>query len=67
MAELADREDYRFPIFPERLRLLQVPPPVAVTFAEKIKNTDGIVIVTLEYNGGYPASLKKVIAVLYDE
>ena len=36
-------------------------------FAEKIKSADGIIIVTPEYNGGYPASLKNVIDLLYDE
>jgi NAD(P)H-dependent FMN reductase len=65
--ELVDLEDYQFPIFNERLRLLKDPLPGLVAFAEKIKSADGIVMVTPEYNGGYPASLKNVIDVLYDE
>jgi len=36
-------------------------------FASKIKSTDGVIIVTPEYNGGYPASLKNVVDLLYDE
>ncbi len=36
-------------------------------FASKIKNSAGVIIVTPEYNGGYPASLKNVIDLLYDE
>ncbi len=36
-------------------------------FATKIKTSDGVLIVTPEYNGGYPASLKNVIDLLYDE
>ncbi len=36
-------------------------------FAGKIKLADGIIIVTPEYNGGYPASLKNVVDLLYDE
>jgi NAD(P)H-dependent FMN reductase len=28
---------------------------------------DGVIIVTPEYNGGYPASIKNVIDLLYDE
>lgn len=66
-AELLDLEDLHFPIFNERLRLLKEPPASLVQFAEKIKSADGIVLVTPEYNGGYPASLKNAIDVLYAE
>jgi NAD(P)H-dependent FMN reductase len=66
-AELLDLEDYHFPIFNERLRLLKEPPAGLLNFADKIKSADGIILVTPEYNGGYPASLKNAIDVLYDE
>lgn len=36
-------------------------------FSEKVKKADGVVIVTPEYNGGYPASLKNAIDLLYEE
>ncbi len=36
-------------------------------FREKILGADGVIIVTPEYNGGYPASLKNVVDLLYDE
>jgi len=36
-------------------------------FAEKIKSSDGVIIVTPEYNGSIPASLKNVIDLLYEE
>ena len=36
-------------------------------FADKIKSSDAIIIVTPEYNGGYPASLKNAIDLLYEE
>ncbi len=65
--ELLDLEDYHFPIFNERLRFLKEPPQGLLEFAEKIRSADGIVLVTPEYNGGYPASLKNAIDVLYDE
>ncbi len=65
--ELLDLEDLHFPIFSERLRLLKEPPQAVLEFSEKIKLADGIVLVTPEYNGGYPASLKNAIDVLYDE
>jgi NAD(P)H-dependent FMN reductase len=66
-AELLDLEEYRFPVFSERLSGLQAPPAGLLAFAEKIVLADGIVLVTPEYNGGYPASLKNAIDVLYDE
>ena len=65
--EILDLMEYQFPVFEERLRLQKDPLPAAVAFAEKIKTADGIIIVTPEYNGGYPASLKNVIDLLYAE
>lgn len=64
---ILDLQAYRFPIFEERLKFLSDLAPEAVAFAEKIKNADGVIVVTPEYNGGYPASLKNVIDLLVDE
>ena len=38
-----------------------------LSFADEVSNADGIIMVTPEYNGGYPASLKNVIDLLYAE
>jgi NAD(P)H-dependent FMN reductase len=38
-----------------------------LAFAKEVETADGIIIVTPEYNGGYPASLKNVIDLLYAE
>lgn len=65
--ELLDLQAYNFPLFEERLRLQKEPPVKVLEFAEKIKTADGVIIVTPEYNGGYPASLKNVVDLLYDE
>ena len=65
--EILDLAQYNFPIFDERLRLQKNPTPATIEFAEKIKSADGVIIVTPEYNGGYPASLKNVVDLLYDE
>ena len=65
--EILDLEEYNFPLFTERLRLQVNPSSDTLDFANKIKSADGILIVTPEYNGGYPASLKNVIDLLYDE
>jgi len=65
--EILDLQAYNFPIFNERLRFQQDPSAQVLEFADKIKKSDGVLIVTPEYNGGYPASLKNVTDLLYDE
>lgn len=65
--EIVDLRELQFPIFSERLKFMKEPDKKVLWFAEKIRTADGIVIVTPEYNGGYPASLKNVIDLLYDE
>jgi len=65
--QILDLNVYQFPLFNERLKYQKNPSPAVLDFAEKIKNTDGVIIVTPEYNGGYPASLKNVVDLLYDE
>ncbi len=66
-AEILDLKEYQFPVFEERLRLQPEPSEKLLDFAARIKAADGVIIVTPEYNGGYPASLKNVVDVLYDE
>jgi NAD(P)H-dependent FMN reductase len=66
-AEIIDLSVYNFPIFKERLKYQVNPSAEAIQFAEKIKFADGVIIVTPEYNGGYPASVKNVIDLLTDE
>jgi NAD(P)H-dependent FMN reductase len=66
-AEILDLQSYNFPIFSERLKFQKEPTAQVLEFAEKIKSSDGVIIVTPEYNGGYPASLKNVIDLLNDE
>jgi len=64
---LSDLNDYSFPIFEERLRYIDKPASAMLDFAKAISDADGVLIVTPEYNGGYPASLKNVIDLLYAE
>lgn len=66
-SELLDLLAYDFPIFHERLRLQKEPLAQAVDFGRRIREADGVIIVTPEYNGGYPAALKNAIDLLYDE
>lgn len=64
---LVDLAAYNFPIFEERLRLIPQPTKDILAFASAINEADGVIIVTPEYNGGYPASLKNIIDLLYAE
>lgn len=66
-ATITDLNRYKFPLFEERLKYQDAPPPEAIKFASAIKAADGVIIVTPEYNGGYPASLKNAIDLLIDE
>jgi len=65
--EILDLMEYQFPVFDERLRFQKEPTPKMLDFAGKIKAASGVLIVTPEYNGGYPAALKNVVDLLYDE
>jgi len=65
--EILDLKAYDFPVFDERLQYQKDPAPATLEFAEKIKAANGVIIVTPEYNGGYPASLKNVTDLLYKE
>ncbi|MGZ5282511.1 MAG: NADPH-dependent FMN reductase [Bacteroidia bacterium] len=64
---ILDLNEYQFPIFEERLRFLSKPEENVLEFANRITDADGVIIVTPEYNGGYPASLKNVVDLLYKE
>ena len=66
-AEIVDLNEYQFPVFNERLRYQKEPTEKMLDFAAKINAASGVIIVTPEYNGGYPASLKNVVDLLYDE
>jgi len=67
VVDLVDLKEFDFPIFKERLRYLKDPGERILEFASRIRACDGLVLVTPEYNGGYPAALKNVTDLLYDE
>jgi NAD(P)H-dependent FMN reductase len=66
-AEILDLTELKLPVFDERLRYQENPTNEMLVLHEKVTATDGVIIVTPEYNGGYPASLKNVVDLLYDE
>ncbi len=59
--EILDLLEYNFPIMEERLRFHDDPPPAVRQFSEKLARADAIVIVTPEYNNGYPGVLKNAL------
>jgi NAD(P)H-dependent FMN reductase len=65
--EIIDLREYRFPLFDEKLKKQKNPDPQTLEYAKKIDSAHGVIIVTPEYNGGYPASLKNAVDVLYEE
>jgi len=66
-AHILDLKEYDFPVFHERLKYQKNPLPSAIEFGNTVKHADGVIIVTPEYNGGYPAALKNVVDLLTDE
>jgi len=65
--ELLDLLEYNFPIMEERLHLRDDPPPRLKEFGEKIGRADSIIIVSPEYNNGYPGVLKNALDYLLPE
>lgn len=65
--EILDLKKFNFPVFEERLMYQKDPSENAKLFSEKIKAADAVIIVSPEYNGGYPASIKNAIDLLVKE
>lgn len=69
--ELLDLNDYKLPIFAEAISPAYIKgdyeKPEVNRWAEKIAEADGFIVVTSEYNHGYPSSLKNNIDYLYKE
>jgi NAD(P)H-dependent FMN reductase len=67
-SELLDLKDFNLPFFDAATGPSQGPSmPVAAKWAEAIAKGDGYIIVTAEYNHGYPAPLKNALDHLYKE
>lgn len=60
-AELADLGAIDLPIMEERLGRIEPPPPGLVELGAAIAGADALVIVTPEYNHGYPGVLKNAL------
>lgn len=66
-SELLDLEELALPIMEERVRMRDDPPLGAVRLSEALAAADGLVIVTPEYNNGYPGVLKNALDYLLPE
>jgi len=65
--ELLDLRDMSLPMMEERLRFRKDAPPGILQFSAQMHRADSIVIVTPEYNSGYPGVLKNALDYLKDE
>ena len=65
--ELLDLAEYNFPVMEERLHHRDDPPPRLQEFADKIARADSLIIVSPEYNNGYPGVLKNALDYLLPE
>lgn len=64
---ILDLAEYKFPIFEEVFSKQEKPTGQTIEYVNRIKKADGIIIVSPEYNGGMPASIKNAIDLLNDE
>lgn len=69
--ELLDLRDYPMPFFEEPMGPsspeFKIPNEIIQNWTDKIAEADGFIIVTPEYNHGYPAVLKNAIDYVYHE
>ena len=64
---LLDLLEYNFPIMEERLHKRNDPPPRLQEYADHIARADSLIIVSPEYNNGYPGVLKNALDYLLPE
>ena len=65
--ELLDLKELSLPMMEERLRFRDDPPPSVASFSDKMNRADAILIITPEYNSGYPGVLKNALDYLKEE
>jgi NAD(P)H-dependent FMN reductase len=64
-AELIDLRDLNLPIMEERLGRIDPTPPHVADLGAKIEQADALIIVSPEYNHGYPGVLKNALDYFY--
>lgn len=66
-AGILDLKEYDFPLFEERFVYQTNPSEKLLDFTEHLTRADGLILVTPVYNASFPASLKNVIDLYYNE
>jgi azobenzene reductase len=64
-AELVDLKALNLPIMEERLGRIEPTPPGVAELGASIENADALIVVTPEYNHGYPGVLKNALDYFY--
>jgi NAD(P)H-dependent FMN reductase len=64
-AELVDLDALNLPIMEERLGRIEPTPPGVAELGASIENADALIVVTPEYNHGYPGVLKNALDYFY--
>jgi azobenzene reductase len=59
--KMLDIKEYDFPVMEERMRFLDKIPPGMEDFSQTMKEADGLIFVTPEYNGSYSGALKNTL------
>jgi len=65
--EILDALDFDFPVMEERFHNREDPPPRMAELASKIERADGLLLVSPEYNHGYPGVVKNLLDYFYPE
>ena len=65
--DIIDLKEYNFPLFDERLKFQKDPDVKAIEFANKIRETDAVMVIAPEYNGSFSAAIKNAIDLLKEE
>lgn len=65
--EVLDLKEFDFPLFEAPFQYQISPAKSTIQFRDKIIASDGVLIISPEYNGSIPASLKNVLDLLYEE
>ncbi len=65
--QVLDLLEYDFPLLHERLPYLADPSPAVADYARRLREADGIVVVSPVYNASFPAALKNAVDLLVGE
>ncbi len=65
--DILDLKEHDFPLFKERYKFLKDKSAKLEEFTARLFSSDIVLVVTPVYNGGYPAALKNIVDLYFDE